>query len=497
MRAVAVRRLTLRVPSGRLAASRQRAEDALFLSAPDETRLVILRRLELGRLSADAGVAAWTERAARTLAERRARAVHGARAGAENADAVWFRSVDEARSLLLLLLASGRFPAAWFWPLAVPDWQRTELAPWIAAWIRAADSDAAAAVALACAVVMAVRAGHASAILAALGAPSSPLAAIRPRVVAPLPATSQSVTWRQQDALAVMARHDAAARDALVRAISRAPPAADATVRLAHCAVLAVAPELAGQAPQALALARAMVAVVQGFGVVLIGPDPPGRQDEARAPLSAPRPPALPPGAADAPARRFALGQLPDAGEPEGVHHPESQATMPASARGDSPRLGAPAEPDAEQPSQGAGVLLAIRALDRLGLGAWSAAGPRHAADGFGRHLLCHIARRARLPPEDCLFAMLEAPDTMPDAVTLQTWRVGLDRWLRRRTRLRLADLARRRGWLLRVDTTLLVRFPMQAAELRLRRLALDIDPGWVPWLGLSVRYHFSDTALA
>src|SRR4051812_33788129 len=117
MRAVAVRRLSLRVPSGHLAASRQRAEDALYLAAPDETRLVLIRRLDLGRLASHAQAHAWTGRAAAGLAEQRARAVHAAQPGAEDADAVWFRSLDEARELLLLLLAAGRQPAAWFWRL--------------------------------------------------------------------------------------------------------------------------------------------------------------------------------------------------------------------------------------------------------------------------------------------------------------------------------------------------------------------------------------------
>ena len=111
MRHVLVRHLSLRVPSGHLAASRQRVEDGLFLAAPDETRLVLLRRLDLGRLSPREQADAWAARATERLAERRARAVHASQPGAEAADAVWFRSIEEARELLLLLLAAGRPPA--------------------------------------------------------------------------------------------------------------------------------------------------------------------------------------------------------------------------------------------------------------------------------------------------------------------------------------------------------------------------------------------------
>jgi hypothetical protein len=153
----------------------------------------------------------------------------------------------------------------------------------------------------------------------------------------------------------------------------------------------------------------------------------------------------------------------------------------------------APAEAGDEQASGGAGVLLAVRALDRLGLGARIARDPAAAASGFGRHLLRHLAARARVAPDDPLFFILTAPDPPPPPAALTAWRVGLDRWLRRRARVRLGDLARRRGGLHLADTTLLVRFPLAAADVRLRRLALDVDPGWVPWLGLSVRYLYGD----
>ena len=45
-------------------------------------------------------------------------------------------------------------------------------------------------------------------------------------------------------------------------------------------------------------------------------------------------------------------------------------------------------------------------------------------------------------------------------------------------------------------DDAITVRFHVEATELRLRRLALDVDPGWVPFLGLAVRYHYRDTAI-
>jgi hypothetical protein len=35
------------------------------------------------------------------------------------------------------------------------------------------------------------------------------------------------------------------------------------------------------------------------------------------------------------------------------------------------------------------------------------------------------------------------------------------------------------------------VFFDLAAADVRVRRSGLDIDPGWVPWLGRVVRFHY------
>jgi hypothetical protein len=151
----------------------------------------------------------------------------------------------------------------------------------------------------------------------------------------------------------------------------------------------------------------------------------------------------------------------------------------------------------AEQASGGAGMLLLLGPLIRMGLPGWLHQRPDLAGAGFASHLLRHIALRQRIPATDPLFQMLRAPHPVPFETMLDAWRVGLDRWLRRRARVRTAELARRRGWLLLAGDTLQARFPVDAADLRLRRLALDSDPGWLPWLGLCVRLHFRAEPLA
>jgi hypothetical protein len=70
-------------------------------------------------------------------------------------------------------------------------------------------------------------------------------------------------------------------------------------------------------------------------------------------------------------------------------------------------------------------------------------------------------------------------------------WRQGLDRWLRRTVRRRLHDLVNRPGELDCGESSLMIHYPAADADLALRRHALDRDPGWTRWLGLSIRYNF------
>jgi hypothetical protein len=126
-----------------------------------------------------------------------------------------------------------------------------------------------------------------------------------------------------------------------------------------------------------------------------------------------------------------------------------------------------------------------------MGMPEWLARNPAAAEAGFGRALLRGIAVRMRTPEDDPILALLEGERPQALDAALTAWRVGADRWLRRRVRRRLVDVVRRRGALLVVDNRAEVRFPLDAADIALRRLALDVDPGWTSWLGLAVRYHY------
>jgi hypothetical protein len=493
--AVAVSRLTVRSLADRAVRAQARVEDALRVAPAAPERLLVIRRLALGRIAADARPERWHARTAGALAEQGARAVHGAHPGAAEAGAVWFRSADEARALLLAELAAGRRPSAWFWRLAVRDWREAPLEVWLPRWIAAAERDPETGVALARAVVAAAEVGLLPAIVAAMAgrlvAGAAPLRFGRSDqlTLPPAPPAAEVSNRIAADASAArLARRTmltlpAAARLAIQAALA-APGQAVATVRwLARIAVLAAAPDLASSPSVLDAATEALV-------------------QEARAAIAAEAPPQRPSPSLDngGGATTRAPRLMP---EPEEAPAPR-RAGAPAEPSDARPALSAPQVIELNKTTQlfgeitssYAGILLLVRPLWRLGLPEWLDERPAARVDGFARQLLAAVARRMGADDGDVVLEALAArPDgDWGDAIT--AWRVGLDRWLRRTARAKLADVAKRRGGVLLAGDRLDVRFPLAAADLRLRRHALDLDPLWTPWLGLSIRYHFQDQPL-
>jgi len=493
---VAVARLRLRSPPDQARMAAHRLEDALRLAPDEPERLLLIRRLALGRIAADARPQRWHDRAARALADQGAHAVHGADSSAAAAGAVWFRSAAEARAILLRELAAGRRPTGWFWRLAVPDWDGGLLDVWLPRWIARTRGDPRAEAALARAVIAVAEAGHLPTLMraAAFDLPASASGA-SPWVAQPATVEKQASTIPKVDdfttpgalamgrAEASVARLSLAARAAAMMSLARLPRGSRGARWVARMALLAAAPELAfsGEALEAAAEALTWIA----HAPVPTTAKPPERS-VARTPALDDQPPPSPePPGAPAAVEAAVVAQL--GGRPTS---PERPAT---------PRRADPApalQPWVEQTSRVAGVFLLIRALARLGLPEWLADRPDLAAEGFARALLHTIAARMGAPPDDPALAILAREAPRAWAGDLTAWRVGLDRWLRRTAQIRLADVVRRRGALLVHEDVVEARFRLALAEVRLRRRALDLDPHWTPWLGLSVRYHYRDEPL-
>lgn len=157
------------------------------------------------------------------------------------------------------------------------------------------------------------------------------------------------------------------------------------------------------------------------------------------------------------------------------------------------------------QPSAHAGLLLLLNLLRVLRFDTWLRAQPVALQLPFVVALLTdaldHSGTPAHDPQRDWLIR------TPADNLTLQAgrfdggrwslpaalrlWHLRLRRTLRQHAGLDLAEVVRRRGWVSATATHLDVLYPLDEVELRLRRLGLDSDPGWVPWFGRIVAFHF------
>jgi hypothetical protein len=84
-----------------------------------------------------------------------------------------------------------------------------------------------------------------------------------------------------------------------------------------------------------------------------------------------------------------------------------------------------------------------------------------------------------------------------PDRQVAAAWSIAVHRWLRRYARIGLIDLLRRPAHLSLTPTHLDVWFDPAHADLRLRRVGLDLDPGWLPWWGKVVGFHYERCAFA
>jgi hypothetical protein len=164
-----------------------------------------------------------------------------------------------------------------------------------------------------------------------------------------------------------------------------------------------------------------------------------------------------------------------------------------------------------------AGLFYLIRVLHFLSFPEFLSAYPALLRTNFAAQLLLHIGHRVSLQPDDPIALALspESRDQIepvscayPDAVThllsapaprcsldspSQTWLAATRRWCRRNPGLGLATLIRRSGRAVVSPTHLDVCFHLANADPRIRRAGLDIDPGWVPWLGRIVKFHYGD----
>ena len=171
---------------------------------------------------------------------------------------------------------------------------------------------------------------------------------------------------------------------------------------------------------------------------------------------------------------------------------PPSPATESEVAR---PERTAPALDFDLHATAAAGLLFVVPLLARLGIAETLEANAALVELAFPQRLLLFIADRVRVLQEDAVRIPLQpaGPGQPPDGWdrVLATWLARVRRVARRQCGMGLRALVARPGQIAFTRTHLDVVLPLRELDIRVRRAGLDADPGWVPWLGRIVSFHY------
>jgi hypothetical protein len=145
------------------------------------------------------------------------------------------------------------------------------------------------------------------------------------------------------------------------------------------------------------------------------------------------------------------------------------------------------------------GLLFLVPVLERLGIAPLLEQHPSLAELDLPDRLLALIAERLGAPatdPSRVIFAPQTAIPLTPQeehelGPRLRELLTAARRWCRLHARLGLHTLIRRPARITATRTHVDILFDIQQVDIRVRSAGLDVDPGWVPWLGRVVRFHY------
>lgn len=459
-------------------------------SLPDAgERVLLVRRLDLGLIASHAT----SQTLSRLLEQKVAAAggiwVHAIDPAAEHANFVFFRDALEARCELALRLARSETCSAWYWLLAVPEFKPAEGA-------------------------------HTNLRRIALG-----IAAL-PEARAALPAWIARLTAGKV-ASAVVRAFEAADVPVLLRAaqLSAAMSHKAATVSLsqlrlaasvdsARASRVAPADEARPSGERMPIVATSNTALPSWWHALA---DAGGYRTDIRM-----GPPAVTPAQAGSDAERVGRAS---------ARHPQAEALLPDNRQViESSFAPACSDPGVQLACTGfGGLLFLLPVLQRLGFAAWAENLHANAAEAVVRQMLGQTLQRLRAPPGDSSWLLArarlnegldvidaEAPTLWgasalasargsaavdlvvaagqpQSAATLaRLWLATCRRWLRRQARIGIANLVCRPAAFDLTPTHADVHFRLSEADMRIRRAALDVDPGWVWWYGRVIHFHYA-----
>lgn len=137
------------------------------------------------------------------------------------------------------------------------------------------------------------------------------------------------------------------------------------------------------------------------------------------------------------------------------------------------------------------GLLFLVPLLTQLGL-------PKALADDPAWHdlpqrIFAILLRRLSIVDEDPAWQLCEGGQLLEAGADLDAgrWLAACRGHLRLQLGIGLYSLVCRPAMMRITATHADVRLPIEAVDVRIRRAGLDIDPGWVAWLGRVLRFHY------
>ena len=512
-----VRHLRLRADSEtNVRSAALKLEDALrCASLPDAgARVLLVRRLDLGRMAAGASPQTLSLLLERRVAAAGGTWVQGADPGAERADFVFFRDALEARGELALRLARAAPCTAWYWPLAVPEFKPLEgvqenlrriacalaalpeapvaVPVWIARLTAAGVAPVLARAIGPSEAAMLLRAAH---LRVADAAPRSRMIRMASPELPQLVSGAQDAGYAEGSPRSELAPAFTALPSwlqILARAGGVVPPVS--SVRPVAPAANAAPVPGAALAVHAVPAARTAPAASAAPVAADAAPTQTGNEQARQNDGDVEKPPAIV--ARDTAAKDVHESPIPEQIHADAAHFPGQPDRITTGAVPGSRLSGRPFL-DAAESAYG-GLLFLLPVLQRLGYTAWAEALPEGAAAQVVRRLLALVLRRLDAPSDDPAW-LLAGISSQDDAGAIEVdaqarlWLSACRRWLRRVARIGVASLVIRSAAIGLTATHADIYFRLSDADMRVRRAGLDFDPGWVPWLGRVVAFHYSD----
>ncbi len=140
-----------------------------------------------------------------------------------------------------------------------------------------------------------------------------------------------------------------------------------------------------------------------------------------------------------------------------------------------------------------AGLLFLLPLLTHLGIESFLESNPQIIEFDLPRKLLHTIAHRLAIPKTDSVWSLLgDYLENYSESDLVRSWLNSLRRWCRLNARMGLHNLVTRSGHLSITPTHVDIWFEPEQADIRIRRVGLDLDPGWVPWFGRVIAFHYT-----